>query len=126
MADALRTMGVTLRLVTEGEAKQIFADRVSDFILSRVMATGASTVSDTIVDSRRKGDTVLYAMGYFFSTGLACGTSTPATVQLPPGRYSFGIMNHGVPDFEPVVWSIPTADGHVDLKKPTLVEGSRT
>jgi hypothetical protein len=110
--------GLKADTVSQHEGMEIFGDRLSDFIVSRATASGGSAMTDTIIDSNRIGDTVLYAMGYFYSTGTACGRSTPATVKLLPGRYSFGIMNGHIPDFDGTVWAVPTANGHVSLNKP--------
>ncbi len=104
--------------ITASDGRQIFADRLADFLVSRATAGSSSSAVDTVIDSNRTGDVVLYAMGYFYSTGTACGTSTPATVKLLPGRYSFGIMQGSIPDFDSTVWAIPTANGHVTLNKP--------
>jgi len=118
MLQAIQQSKLKSESVSEDNARTIFSDRLSDFIVSRAIASGGSILTDTIIDSKRSGDTVLCAMGYFYSTGTACGTSTPATVKLLPGRYSFGILNGNVPDFENTVWAIPTANGHVTLSKP--------
>ena len=69
----------------------------------------------TTVNSNRANDTILYAKGYFLSTGTAFGVSTPATAYLLPSRYSFGIMEPGGPRFENIVWSCP---GTVKLRLP--------
>jgi hypothetical protein len=104
--------------VSARQGREIFADRLADFIVSRATAHGHSAAANIVIDSNRTGDIVLYAMGYFYSTGTACGTSTPAIVQLLSGRYSFGIVNASIHDFDGTIWAIPTADGHVRLNKP--------
>ena len=93
--------------VTPLEAESIFVDRMAEFLAVSSTA-GSSTPADTIVRSNRKGDTIVYAKGYFTSTGTAFGISTPANKQLPAGRYSFGIVDSGSHRFENVMWSCPT------------------
>lgn|GEM_PF-5952684 len=99
-----------------------FTERLAEaaaqmFAMTYAQVNGPRVVSkqDTTVDSNRSNDTILYAKGYFLSTGTAFGVSTPATAYLVPSRYSFGIMESGGPRFENIVWSCPT---NVRLKLP--------
>jgi hypothetical protein len=87
--------------------RDIFVDRLSEFLTVRSATFSAQAgVKLTIVNSNRHGDTVLYAKGYFVSTGMALGVSTPAQGQLS-GTYSFGIMDSGKARFESTLWSCP-------------------
>jgi len=65
--------------------------------------------------STRSGDTVICSQGYFTSTAVGFGVSTPAAGVLSPGRYSFGIINGGLHDIENILWTCPTT---VRLNKP--------
>jgi hypothetical protein len=87
-------------------AEEIFVDRLSEFLSMQSSSVPQST-SKTIVNSNRAGDTVIYAKGFFISTGTAFGMSTPAVGYLSQGRYSFGIMDSGNPRFDNIVWSCP-------------------
>jgi hypothetical protein len=116
-----RTMGVLERsgiqlkqLHDVGDMETAFVDRLAEstavlFAETYKQINGPTVVSrsDTIVNSNRSNDTILYAKGYFLSTGTAFGLSTPATAYLLPSRYSFGIMEPGGPRFENIVWSCP-------------------
>ena len=96
--------------VEPAAARNIFIDRLAEFIV----AASASAGAPTTVNSNRHGDTLLYAKGYFTSTGTAFGVSTPAVAQLS-GRYSFGIVDNGKHRFDSVVWTCPNANVRVDL-----------
>jgi hypothetical protein len=90
-------------------AKEALIDRTSEFLFSGREAP-PSGLNVTEVHTRREGDPVLYAKGFFLSTKTVLGTSTPARGYLPPGRYSFGIVYQGRPRFEDFLWAIPTYD----------------
>ncbi len=106
--------GLPLEKVDPDQAEEIFVDRLAEFMAVQLTApSGGGT--QTIVDSNRSGDTVLYAKGYFTSTGTAFGVSTPATAYLAPARYSFGIIDAGTIKFDGIVWSCPT---RVRLNQP--------
>jgi len=107
LLDALRKSDVRIDKVDSKVAQDIFIDRASEFLAARSAALNAPAVTLTVVNSNRSGDTVLYAKGYFVSTGMALGISTPAKGSLS-GTYSFGIMDSGNPRFESVLWSCPT------------------
>jgi hypothetical protein len=121
--DELNNSKLRLEKVSPEEADEIFVDRVSEFVAAgkdgeppvSLSGYSASTTALTVVNSNRSGDTVLYAKGYFLSTGTAFGISTPATGQLSSGRYSFGIMESAGPKFEGIVWTCPAT---VRLKLP--------
>ena len=97
-----------LEQVAPPQATEIFVDRLAEFLSVEVTAGSTPIRANTIVNSNRHGDTVIYAKGYFVSTGTAFGLSTPAQRYLAPGRYSFGIMDSGQPKFQNVVWNCPT------------------
>jgi hypothetical protein len=97
--------------VTPETADKIFVDRLAEFIAVGTSSGAAvsAVVADTIVESNRAGDIILYAKGYFTSTGTAFGKSKRARRQLiPAGRYSFGIIDGGVAKFDNIVWDCPT------------------
>ena len=93
------------------QAGELFAEGLTEFLV----AARTGVAGDTIVNSRRRGDTVLYSKGYFLSTGTAFGTSTPARGHLAAGRYSFGIMENGMTRYDPVLWTCPAV---VTLNQP--------
>lgn len=105
--EALIRANVELLRLTHERAFSIFVDRLAEFLAVQVHAP-ARRPAPTTVHSNRNGDTVLYAKGYFLSTGTAFGTSTPAIAQIAPGRYSFGIFDGGTHRFENVLWTCPT------------------
>jgi hypothetical protein len=119
LLEALSKSDIPLETVSPEEAREIFVDRLSEFLAARVAvppgpaglppdgAYSSSTSALTIVHSNRNGDTVLYALGYFTSTGTAFGISTPARGHLS-GRYSFGIIDSGTHRFDNVIWTCPT------------------
>lgn len=113
----LERSGLEISHVDSSEAEDVFLSRLSEFVSSRANFGQAVTPPVTIVHSNRRGDTVLYARGYFLSTGTAFGVSTPATGTLAGGRYSFGILNSGSPKFENIVWSI-SATKKIKLNLP--------
>jgi hypothetical protein len=102
----LERSGLDISQVESSEANDVFLSRLSEFVSSRANVAGQVAPLVT-VHSNRRGDTVLYAKGYFLSTGTAFGISTPATGTLEGGRYSFGILESGSPKFEKIVWQIP-------------------
>jgi hypothetical protein len=102
---------IVLEPVTRDQATEIFIDRMSEYLTVLQMVSTTSGLTD--VTSNRTGDTLLYALGYFVSTGTAFGISR-ASVHLSPGRYSFGIIDGGTHRFQPTVWSCPTTV-HVSL-----------
>lgn len=120
----LQTLGATklpLGEVSPETARNIFIDRLAEFIAVGGHLTPPSSmtqtiaVTQTIVNSKRNGDTVIYCQGYFTSTAAGFGVSTPAVGVLSPGRYSFGIINGGLHDFENILWTCPAT---VKLNKP--------
>jgi hypothetical protein len=118
--ETLRVTKLPLEEVSQERAQEIFIDRLAEFIAAR-MSSGpsehtptSSSVTLTIVNSNRKGDTVICCQGYFTSTAVGFGVSTPA-VGVLSGRYSFGIINGGLHDFENILWTCPTT---VKLNKP--------
>lgn len=128
LIDSLDASGLPLKEVDQELAQKIFVDRMAEFLavlpsqsspgpIARDLRAQSAEVPDetTIVNTKRNGDTVIYAKGYFLSTGSAFGTSTPAERRLYPGRYSFGIIENGSPRYEPIVWSCPTT---VELDLP--------
>ena len=117
--ETLRSTKLPLDEVSSETAENIFIDRLAEFIAARrawITANASSSVTQTIVTSNRSGDTVICCQGYFTSTAAGFGTSNPAVGVLSPVRYSFGIMNGGLHDFENILWTCPSAN--VRLKKP--------
>jgi hypothetical protein len=106
LLQSLRNSNLQLEGIEDPYAEQIFVDRLSEFLAVQ-SASSVSPPPMTIVNSNRGGDTVIYAKGYFASTGTAFGVSTPATGYLSKARYSFGIMDSGAPRFANIVWSCP-------------------
>jgi hypothetical protein len=118
--ETLRVTKFPLKEVSPESAQEIFIDRLSEFIAAQ-MSSGSSgppfassSVTQTIVNSNRSRDTVICCQGFFTSTGVGFGVSTPA-VGVLSGRYSFGIINGGVHDFENILWTCPAT---VRLNKP--------
>jgi hypothetical protein len=117
LLNALRKSNLTLEKVDSKSSQEIFTERLSEFLVvgsdggppTNQNISEEQTTGLTTVNSNRAGDTVLYAKGYFVSTGTAFGISTPAKRLLPRGRYSFGIMEAGGPRFEEILWTCPTA-----------------
>jgi len=103
LLEDLQSSRMELFKVNAKEAEEIFIHRLSEFLA----VSSSPTTPPTVVNSNRGGDTVLYAKGYFLSTGTALGVSTPATGALPSGRYSFGILDNGTYRFENIVWTCP-------------------
>ena len=91
------------------EAVDVFSERFAEFYMQAENPPPGiiNLLQGTVVNSNRAGDIVLFAKGFFLSTGAAFGTSTPAVRQIPDGRYSFGILETGMPKFESVVWNCP-------------------
>jgi hypothetical protein len=117
--ETLRSTKLPLEKVSPETAQNIFIDRLAEFIAVRrawTATNASSSVTQTIVTSNRSGDTVICCQGYFTSTAAGFGTSNPAVGVLSPGRYSFGIMNGGLHDFENILWTCPSTN--VRLKKP--------
>jgi hypothetical protein len=117
--ETLRETKFLLEEVSPETARKIFEDRLAEFIAVRMAWTAnnaLSTLTQTIVTSNRSGETVICCQGYFTSTAAGFGTSNPAVGILSPGRYSFGIMNNGVHDFEGILWTCPSTT--VRLRKP--------
>jgi hypothetical protein len=117
--ETLRSTKLPLDEVSPETAQNIFIDRLAEFIAARrawTATSALSSVTQTIVTSNRSGDTVICCQGYFTSTAAGFGVSNPAVGALSPGRYSFGIMNGGLHDFENILWTCPSAN--VRLKKP--------
>jgi hypothetical protein len=117
--ETLRATKLPLEKVSSETAQKIFIDRLAEFIAVRRAWTDtnvSSSVTQTIVNSKRAGDTVICCQGYFTSTAAGFGTSNPAVGVLSPGRYSFGIMNGGLHDFENILWTCPSTK--VRLNKP--------
>jgi hypothetical protein len=112
LLETLRKSNLPLEKVTPRDAEEIFVDRLSEFLAVQSISLAPSTA--TVVNSNRNGDTVIYAKGYFTSTGTALGVSTPAVGYLSSGRYSFGIIDSGNPRFENIVWTCP-ADVQLNL-----------
>jgi hypothetical protein len=104
--DFVSKWDLQLEKVDAESLEGIFVDRLSEFLAVQ-NSTALQATTLTTVHSNRKGDTVLCAKGYFTSTGMGFGVSTPAQGFLT-GRYSFGIIDSGIPRFYPVVWSCPT------------------
>jgi hypothetical protein len=120
--ETLRATKLRLDEVSPATAQEIFIDRLAEFIAVGDLSTppssettAPSSVTQTIVNSNRTGDTVIYCQGYFTSTAAGFGVSTPAVGVLSPGRYSFGIINGGLHDFENILWTCPAT---VQLNKP--------
>jgi len=103
---SLSNSDLQLEGIEDNYAEQIFVDRLSEFLAVQSTSSVPPTPV-TIVNSNRGGDTVIYAKGYFASTGTAFGVSTPTKGYLSKGRYSFGIMDSGTPRFANIVWSCP-------------------
>jgi len=104
--DVVSKWNLPLDKIDAKNVEEVFVDRLSEFLAVRQQPNFSSTAITT-VHSNRKGDTVLCAKGYFTSTGMGFGVSTPAKGYLK-GRYSFGIVDNGMPRFYPVIWSCPT------------------
>lgn len=112
LAAVIRGSNLKVAEVSKAEAQKIFVDRVAEFL----MVSGSSTpATPTTVHSKKNGDTILYAKGYFTSTGTAFGVSTPASFALKPGRYSFGVMASGKPKFDPILWTCPHSNVRIKL-----------
>ena len=90
--------------VKPDHAENIFVDRLAEFLSVRPSSDAGDP---TIVRSNRKGDTIIYAKGFFTSTGTALGIST-ASCYLDSGRYSFGIIDSGRHRWQNIVWTCPT------------------
>ena len=123
LLEALARSGLKLRSVDFGaELSLIFKKRAIEFINSRpkglLMSLTKLPQRDTIVETNREGDTVIFSKGYFVSTGMALGVLS-AQGYMAPGIYSFGILENGAPNYEDVLWEVfhdrPT---HVRLHKP--------
>jgi hypothetical protein len=106
--EVLRGGGLRIERVERNIARKTFVKGLAEFLVTRASSGVSSGPPVTVVHSNRRGDTVLYAFGFFLSTGTAFGTSTPALVALPSGRYSFGIMQAAGPRYESFVWGIPS------------------
>jgi hypothetical protein len=111
--------GIQVREIDQTDYEEQFEIRISEFLTKRI-----SSVIDnvnfgqdpTIVDSNRDGDVIIYCKGYFFSTQLAFGLSTPAKKILSPGQYCFGIMDKSGVKFQNLLWSVPSScNVRVDL-----------
>jgi hypothetical protein len=63
------------------------------------------------------GHTVVYCAGYFKSTALGFGRSSPAVRSIDPGNYLFGLSTPSGHDFDNTLWSI-AGDTDVPLDKP--------
>src|SRR5262249_26637805 len=114
--DTLEATGFEQEEVSADMADQIFIDRLAEFIAVADGFGSASSQTQTIVNSKRKGDTVIYCQGFFPSTATGFGVSTPAARFLSAGRYSFGILRkNGQHDFENILWTCPAT---VKLNKP--------
>lgn len=114
LISALQRSQIPLRSIDDDEAEEILVLRLSEHLAARARTVGL-TGTDTVVDTNRGGDTVLYCKGYFVSTATAFGTSTPARNKIPAGRYTFGIAEPNGPRFEGVIWTCPT---NVRLRLP--------
>jgi hypothetical protein len=113
----LAASGFQISMVDRPTARKTFFRGLAEFLFARSRSGLLGTPPVTEVHTKRKGDTVLYAKGYFLSTGTAFGTSWPAFVALPSGRYSFGIEDWSGQRFEKTVRSIPSI-GVVMVKLP--------
>jgi hypothetical protein len=114
---SLAAHGMRVKPVDQSIARKTFLRGLAEFFYTRANSPAVITPPVTEVHTNRKGDTVLHALGFFLSTGTAFGTSWPAYVALPSGRYSFGIDDGSGPRFETYTWSIPTK-GIVKVKLP--------
>ena len=127
---ALEASDLKLRRVESDEAAWIFRNGLLDFLGKRegqsflssaffAHSTIPPLTVNTIVNSNRAGDTIIYSKGFFLSTGTAFGVSTPARRALLPGRYCFGIVDGGAPKYENLLWPVaPQGPVHVRLNKP--------
>jgi len=123
MFNVLERSSVELKRLDDVESLEVaFVDRLAESVATMYahayMQINGPMVfgqDETIVNSNRTNDTILYAKGYFLSTGTAFGISTPAKAYLLPSRYSFGIVESAGPRFENVLWSCPTT---VHLRLP--------
>jgi hypothetical protein len=114
----MTNVGIDMLEIPVDDGESTFFDRVADFLALRIAwRTGGKRIDNvaaqvenphlTIVDSRRSGDVVLFMKGYFVTTQLAFGRSTPASGRLAAGEYSFGIWDEANPRMHPVLWPIP-------------------
>ena len=116
LLESLGKSGLKLEKINANDAQEVFIDRLSEFVVAAITQAGSgATLPPTVVNSNRHGDTVLYAKGFFVSTGAGFGVSTPATGYLSRGRYSFGIMDSGMPRFEGIVWDCPHPNVRLNL-----------
>jgi len=106
LVKTLKESNLRVDAVEPDKAEEIFVNRLTEFM--SVESWGAAPPMPTTVNSNRKGDTVIYAKGYFASTGTAFGVSTPASGSLVAGRYLFGIVDSGRQRWEDILWTCPT------------------
>ena len=124
----MTNVGIEMSEITVDDGDSTFFDRVTDFLALRIAwRTGGKRIDNfaaqvenprlTIVDSQSSGDVVLLMKGYFVTTQLGFGRSTPASRMLAEGEYSFGILDEANPRMHPVLWPIPYSQ-HVPLPLP--------
>jgi hypothetical protein len=106
LVKTLKESNLRVDAVEPNKAEEIFVDRLTEFM--SVESWGAAPLMPTTVNSRRGGDTIIYAKGFFTSTGTAFGVSTPASASLVAGRYLFGIVDSGRQRWENILWTCPT------------------
>lgn len=118
-AETMREQGASVHEATSSECKRIFIDRLAEFLRTRFLSPPPappkwpppSEPDDlTVVETLQHGVKVIYAKGYFISTKTAFGRATPAKRYLPPGRYSFGVLDKQTPRFEHILWDVPSPE----------------
>jgi hypothetical protein len=118
-AETMRDQGASIHEASSTDCRGIFIDRLAEFVRTRFLSPPPSppkwppsSDSDdlTVVETLRQGVNVIYAKGYFISTKTAFGRATPARRYLPPGRYSFGVLDKHTPRFAYILWEVPSID----------------
>ena len=110
---AAQASGLRVRVAATKEAASTFSDIVGTIIARRASAKSVSAappaeVVTVTTDSDRVE--VLFATGYFISTGQGFGFSTPAQRSLPWGAYIFGHRQGGSAQYEDTLWAVPSVD----------------
>jgi hypothetical protein len=120
----LREAGLEAEHVDSDQARDVFAARVAETIALRTPDSGGPGATiyelagggmDTI-SSRYDGDDIICAKGWFLSTRTVIGQSS-CPLNVPPARYSLGVVSGGRTVFHPELWSLPVGR-HIYLALP--------
>lgn len=123
-AIALKEAGLDFESLHPKHADEVFADRAAETIAMRAANPGGpghisgsphSGGMDT-VSSRYVGDDIICAKGWFFSTRAIIGQSV-CPLNVPPARYSLGVVSCGQTHFHPELWLLPVGR-HIHLNLP--------